>query len=245
MRLNTEEETRYSRQLLINGFSESSQQKLKESTAIVAGIGGLGGNAALYLTTAGIGRLILVHPGELELPDMNRQILMFSEGIDEERIKIAKRRLKKINPFTEVITISEWITEDNVDEIVSKADIILDCRHNFEERYLLNKTCVRHKKPMIEGAMDDMFGYITTIVPGETPCLSCLFPEYPEWDYLGFAVLGAVPGTLGTLMALEAIKVITGFGSPLYSELLTFDGLTMDFKRFKLQRDSNCSVCGN
>ncbi len=245
MRLNTEEETRYSRQLLINGYSERRQEKLKESTAMVAGIGGLGGNAALYLAAAGIGRLILVHPGELELPDMNRQILMYSKCVGEERTNIAQRRLKEINPFTEVITISEWITEDNADGIVSKADIILDCRHNFKERYLLNKTCVRYKKPMIEGAMDDMFGYITTIMPGETPCLSCLFPEYPEWDYLGFAVLGTVSGTLGTLMALEAIKVITGLGNPLYSELLTFDGLTMDFKKLKLQRDSNCSVCGN
>jgi len=245
MLLTPEEKTRYSRQIQGQGFTEEKQETLKSSSVLIAGVGGLGGTAALYLAAAGIGKLIIVHAGELELPDMNRQVLMNTESVGRERIEIAQERLYEINPHTEVIASSKWISPDNVEETVSPADILIDCRHNFTERSVLNKACVALDKVMIEGAMDDMFGYITTIKPHKTPCLSCLFPEYPEWDYLGFAVIGAVPGTLGNLMALEAIKVITGIGDPLYSKLLTFDGRNMEFDKYQIHKDPNCKICGD
>ena len=244
MLLTPGEKTRYSRQLMGQGFTEEKQEALKNSTVLVAGVGGLGGTAALYLAAAGIGKLIIVHAGELELADMNRQVLMKTQSVGQERIEIAQQRLYEINPHTEVIASSEWLRPDNVDEIVSSADIVMDCRHNFKERSLLNKACVTQDKVMIEGAMDDMFGYITTIEPHKTPCLCCLFPEYPQWDYLGFAVIGVIAGTLGNLMALEAIKVLTGIGEPLYSKLLTFAGQNMEFNKYQINKDPNCSVCG-
>jgi molybdopterin/thiamine biosynthesis adenylyltransferase len=244
MSISSSEKIRYSRQLMGHGFSEEKQEALKRSTVLVAGVGGLGGTVALSLAAAGVGKLIIVHAGELELPDMNRQTLMNTRLVGMERVKIAQRRLREINPHTEVISFSEWITPGNVDEIVSKTDIVMDCRHNFEERFLLNKACFHQNKVMVEGAMDDMFGYLTTIVPRKTPCLNCLFPESTQWDYLGFAVMGVIPGTLGNLMALEAVKVITGTGEPLYSKLLTFDGGTMTFEKLSLGKESACSICG-
>ncbi len=244
MSLTPEETSRYSRQLLGQGFSREKQAALKESTVLVAGVGGLGGTAALYLAAAGVGTLIIVHAGDLELPDMNRQVLMDSRSIGKERVLVARKRLLEINPHIEVVSVSDWINENNVEGLVAQADIVVDCRHNFKERSLLNKVCVTRNKIMIEGAMDDMFGYITTIAPDKTPCLSCLFAEFPDWDYLGFAVIGVTPGILGNLMALEAVKVITRIGQPLYSELLTFDGQNMEFNKFNIKKDPACSVCG-
>jgi molybdopterin/thiamine biosynthesis adenylyltransferase len=144
-----------------------------------------------------------------------------------------------------VEAVHEYVTPENVDSLVQSADMALDCAHNFTERDLLNEACVRWRKPMVEAAMDGMEAYLTTIIPGVTPCLSCLFPEKPDWDTRGFAVVGAVSGTLACLAALEAIKLITGLSQPLLSELLTIDLTRMEFVKRRSYRDRSCPVCGN
>lgn len=236
---------RYRRQMMLPGFGEQAQRRLKSVTALVTGVGGLGGTAALYLAVAGVGRLILVRGGELRLDDMNRQILMSHDWVGKPRVFKAKETLEGINPDVQVEAVYDYITPENVDSLVQSADIAIDCAHNFTERDLLNAACVRWRKPMIEAAMDGMEAYLTTIVPGQTPCLSCLFPEKPEWDRRGFAVLGAVSGTLACLTALEAIKLITGFDTPLLSQLLTMDLGRLEFAKRRSYRDPGCPVCGN
>lgn len=236
---------RYSRQIMLPGFGEEAQQRLKSTTALVTGVGGLGGTAALYLAVAGVGKLLLVRGGDLRLDDMNRQILMTDDWVGKTRVDKAKETLERINPDIQIEAIAEYVTPENVDSLVQQADIALDCAHNFDERNLLNEACVRWRKPMIEAAMNSMEAYLTTIVPGLTPCLSCLFPEKPNWDRRGFGVLGAVSGTLACLTALEAIKLLTGLGTPLLSRLLTMDLNSMEFAKRRPYHDPNCPVCGH
>lgn len=171
------EQERYRRQMMLPGFGEASQQRLKNATVLVTGVGGLGGTAALYLAVAGVGRLILLRGGELRLDDMNRQILMTDDWVGQPRVFKAKETLLNINPDIKIDAICEYVHPNNVDELVQSADVTLDCAHNFAERDLLNAACVRWGKPMVEAAMNDMEAYLTTIVPGLTPCLSCIFPE--------------------------------------------------------------------
>ncbi|NEP44935.1 MAG: HesA/MoeB/ThiF family protein, partial [Okeania sp. SIO2H7] len=177
--LTPKELERYSRQMMLPGFGEEAQQRLKSATAVVNGVGGLGGTVALYLAVAGVGKLILVRGGELRLDDMNRQILMTDDWVGKLRVDKAKETLSAINPDVEIEAVPEYVTAENADTLVQSADIALDCAHNFDERNLLNAACVRWRKPMVEAAMNSMEAYLTTIVPGKTPCLSCLFPEKP------------------------------------------------------------------
>ena len=243
--LTPKELERYSRQMMLPGFGEEAQQRLKSTTALITGVGGLGGTVALYLAAAGIGKLILVRGGELRLDDMNRQILMTDDWVGKVRVDKAKETLSAINPDVEIEAVPEYVTAKNVDPLVQSSDIALDCAHNFDERTLLNAACIRWRKPMVEAAMNSMEAYLTTIVPGKTPCLSCLFPEKPQWDRRGFGVLGIVSGTLACLAASEAIKQITGFSKPLWSQLLTINLDGMEFAKRRPYHDLNCQVCGS
>lgn len=236
---------RYRRQMMLPGFGEAGQRKLKDTTALVTGVGGLGGTAALYLAVAGVGKLILVRGGNLKRDDMNRQILMTDDWVGKPRVFKAKETLAAINPDIEIEAICEFVTVENVDSLVRSVDLALDCAFDFNERTLLNAACVRWGKPMVEAAMNDMEAYLTTIIPGKTPCLSCIFPEIPEWDRWGFGVLGAVSGTLACLAALEAVKLITGLGDPLLGKLLTMDLARAEFAKRRPYQDPNCPVCGD
>ncbi|MCC5621273.1 HesA/MoeB/ThiF family protein, partial [Nostoc sp. CHAB 5715] len=223
MNLTPSELERYHRQMMLPNFGETAQKRLKSATVLVTGVGGLGGTSALYLAVAGVGRLILVRGGDLRLDDLNRQVLMTNDWVGKPRVFKARETLQAINPDIQVEAVHDYVTKENVDSLVQSADIAVDCAHNFTERNLLNQACVRWQKPMVEAAMDGMEAYLTTIIPGVTPCLSCLFPEKPDWDQRGFSVIGAVSGTLACLSALEVIKLITKFSQPLLSQLLTID----------------------
>lgn len=235
---------RYRRQMMLPGFGEAGQLKLKEATVLVTGVGGLGGTAALYLAVAGVGKLILVRGGNLKRDDLNRQVLMTDDWVGKPRVFKAKETLAALNPDIEIDAICEFVTEDNIDSLVRSADLALDCAFDFKERTLLNAACVRWGKPMVEAAMNDMEAYLTTIIPGKTPCLSCIFPEIPEWDRWGFGVLGAVSGTLACLAALEGVKLITGLGDPLLGKLLTMDLARAEFAKRRPYHDPDCPVCG-
>ena len=236
---------RYRRQMMLPGFGEAAQLTLKNTTALVTGVGGLGGTAALYLAVAGVGKLILVRGGNLQRDDLNRQILMTDDWVGKPRVFKAQETLAQLNPDIEIETVCEYVNADNIDPLVQQADIALDCAFDFKERDLLNGACVRWRKPMVEAAMNSMEAYLTTIVPGQTPCLTCLFPEKPEWDRWGFGVLGAVSGTLACLAALEALKLITGLGDPLLGQLLTMDLARAEFAKRRPYHDPNCPVCSS
>jgi molybdopterin/thiamine biosynthesis adenylyltransferase len=240
--LTEEDEERFSWQIMIPGFGADAQRKLKGASALVTRVGGLGGPAAMNLALAGIGKLVIAHGGVVELSNMNRMVLMSCDAIGQPRAGTAARQLRSLNPTVEVVAIDEDVTPENVGGLVSQVDVVLDCAPLFEERHLLNDACVRQGKPMVESAVCDTKGYLTTIMPGKTPCLSCLGFRNPEWR-LPFPVLGAVPCALGSLAALEAIKLITGYGSPLFNVLLLFDGASTSIRRVKAQRDPGCPVC--
>jgi len=235
---------RYKRQLMLNGFTEEHQVRLSNATVLVGGIGGLGGTAALYLAAAGIGRMVLVHRGDLTLSNMNRQVLMSEDWIGRSRVIMGKKRILEINSSVQVDIHDKSISEDNIDILLEGADIALSARPNFKERRILNMACVENGIPMVEAAMNGMEAYMFNVLPGITPCLNCVYPaDDPEWLELGFPVLGAVSGTLGSLMAIEAIKILTGFGKPLTSNMLIFNLLDMHFRVLNIHRNKHCSVC--
>ncbi len=243
--LTAREMERYRRQLILPGFTLEHQERLKASAAFVAGIGGLGGTAALYLATAGIGKLIFMHAGDLTLSNMNRQVLMTHDWIGKSRVVQAKRTIEAINPDVIIETQDKRLTDGNIDIFLDGAHIALSARPNFAERLILNRACLRAGIPLVEAAMNGMEGYLFNVIPGETACLSCVYPEEnPEWEELGFPVLGAASGMLGCMMAIEAIKMLTGYGKPLRDEMLVYDTMNMDFRKHRTHRDPACRVCG-
>jgi len=242
--LNHMNQERYRRQLMLHGFTNDHQRWLGNSTALVAGVGGLGGTAALYLAAAGIGRLILVHAGNLTSSNMNRQVLMKHKAIGKSRVVQAKKTIREMNPDVEIETVDDRITDANVENLLRTARIALSARPNFSERRTLNRACIEKGIPMVEAAMNGMEGYLFNVLPGVSPCIHCVYPEDdPSWQEMGFPVLGAVSGMLGCMMALEAIKLLTGYGKPMLSEMLVFNTFDMDFRKVRIPRDEHCEVC--
>jgi len=234
---------RYRRQMMLPGFSVHHQKRLKNSSALIAGVGGLGGTAALYLAAAGIGRMILAHAGNLTLSNMNRQILM-KNRIGESRVVLAKKSIVEMNPEVEIEIVDERISEANAESLLETVQVALSARPNFEERRALNKVCIEKGIPMVEAAMNGMEGYIFNVIPHITSCIHCVYPEDdPSWKELGFPVLGAVSGMLGCIMAIESIKLMTGYGKPLLSEMLVFDTMDMQFRKVRISRNDQCGVC--
>jgi molybdopterin/thiamine biosynthesis adenylyltransferase len=240
------ERERYRRQLMLRGFTADHQRRLKHSTALVAGVGGLGGTAALYLAAAGIGRMILVHAGGLTLSNMNRQILMRHDAIGKSRVQLAKKTIRRINPDVAIEVHDERISVANIDRLLRGVQIALSARPNFQERRVLNQACVERFIPMVEAAMNGMEGYLFNVIPRVASCVHCVYPEDdPSWEELGFPVLGAVSGMLGCMMSLEAIKLLTGYGKPLLSQMLVFNTIDMEFRKVNIPKNDQCKVCGD
>jgi len=244
--LNEADRRKYQRQMTIAGFGEAEQRALKNSAALVARVGGVGGTVALYLAAAGIGRLVLMHGGSLDWPDLNRQVLMDGHGVGQPRAGMVRDRLHRFNPDVELTVLAEDPSDANLAEWVPRVDIVCDGPPTFEERFALNRASVRHRKAMVEAAMIGLEGHLTVMVPGRTACLQCVYPKVPaEWCGRTFPVLGAISGAVACLAALEAIKVLTGFGQPLVGERLVFDAERHEYRKYRLHRDRDCPVCGH
>ncbi|MCC7084436.1 MAG: HesA/MoeB/ThiF family protein [Pirellulales bacterium] len=234
----------YSWQLDIPGLGIAGQEKLKGATALVSRCGGLGGVVCYNLAAAGIGRLIIAHAGDVKPSDLNRQILMTDDWIGRRRVESAARRLRELNPRLEVVAVDANISDENVGQLVSQADLVFDCAPLFSERFALNRQCMRQMKPMIEAGVFGLEGQVTTIIPGTTPCLACLYPEDPPAWKRKFPVLGAVSAITGGIAAMEGIKLITGLGPTLQGVLLYFDAGTMTFRRIAVAKRPGCLQCG-
>lgn len=233
---------RFARQLKLVG--EEGQKLLEKSTVFVAGIGGLGGTAALYLAAAGVGKLILAHEGIIKPPDLNRQILMDASRIGETRIPCAVESIKKINPHVEIEAYPERITVERAMEWAAKSDIVIDARYDFPERYALNQACRTVGVPMVEAAMYAFEISLSVFVPGQTPCLECLYPEKDSsWEPLGFPVLGATSGMAGCMAAMEAVKWITGVGKATVGEMVRINSLDLSSIRINLEDIPLCPAC--
>lgn len=233
----------YEWQMWADGIGELGQRKLKGASVLISRVGGVGGTVAYQLAAAGIGTIILAHAGNIKHGDLNRQLLMSYDRIGQSRVETAKSRLLALNPRLNVEIFNENISELNAQELVCKANIVVDCAPLFEERFAMNRAIVNQGKPMVECAMYEYEGSLTTILPGKTPCLACLSPVAPTAWRREFPVFSAVSGTVGCMAAMEVIKLIAGVGEPLAGTMLTMDLATMTFSRRNIHRNPDCVVC--
>ena len=188
---------------------------------------------------------MLAHAGDVKPSDLNRQLLMTHAWLGKPRVESARRRLLELNPRLDIAAVSENISEANAAALVGQVDLTVDCAPLFSERFAMNRQSVEQRKPLVECAMYDLEATITTVVPGKTPCLVCLHPsEPPQWKR-EFPVFGAVSGTVGCMAAMEAIKVLAGFGDPLLGRMARVDLRDMTFQTFDLRRDEQCAVCAS
>lgn len=242
--LSDEERAIYEWQMWVPGFGEAGQKKLRKSAVLISRTGGLGGLVAYQLAAAGIGRLVLAHAGNVRPSDLNRQLLMTHASLGTSRIESARRRLLELNPRLEIEAIPENISSENVDRLVSSVDLVVDCAPLFEERFAMNEAAVHHRKPLVECAMYNLEFQVFSVKPYHSACLRCLYRETPSHWRRQFPVFGAVSGTAACLGAVEAIKILSGIGQPLYNQMLTADLETMEFRKFHLERDPSCTTCG-
>jgi molybdopterin/thiamine biosynthesis adenylyltransferase len=240
--LSDAERALYEWQTWVPDFGEAGQRRLKAATVLVSRCGGVGGSAAYALAAAGVGRLVLAHAGNLRANDLNRQLLMNHAGIGLPRVELAAERLKALNPFVDVEIVAENVSEANAAALVAKADVVVSAAPLFAERYLLNREAVRQGRPLVDCAMYELEGRLMTVVPGKTACLACVYPADPQWKR-EFPVFGAVSAAVGSLGAMEAIKLIAGMGEP-GGKMLAFDLRDWTFRAFAVQRRTDCDVCG-
>jgi molybdopterin-synthase adenylyltransferase len=235
----------YERQLQLPGFGVEGQRRLKGAAAMVSRVGGLGGTVAMLLARAGIGRLVLAHGGVVEAENLNRMLLAFREQLGQTRMAAFCETLRRINPEMELITTAANVNAANVAALVAQADVVVDGAPLFEERYLMNEQAVRQGKPMVSAAMFGLESYVTTIIPGATVCLACIYPTPPhDWHLKAFPVIAPSSVFIATIATMEAIKVLTGAGEVLANRLLYCDLTTNSFRQLRVARRSNCPVCG-
>ena len=242
--LTRDELRRYDRQIMIRGFGEEGQEKLKRARVFIAGAGGLGSAVATYLAVAGVGIIRVVDHDKVELSNLNRQVLHWDDDIGRSKVDSATEKLKKLNQEVEIEAIDEMIAEANVSQLVAGFDLIVDAMDNLPTRYLLNKAALEMDIPFSHGAVYGFEGRAMTIIPGQTACLFCVYHGVtPPKEK--FPVIGVTPAVIGCIQATEVIKYIVGIGQLLTNRLLVYDGLNLEFTEFTVKRDQNCQHCGH
>jgi len=247
MKLREDQIERYSRQIILPNIGGKGQEKLLNAKVLIIGAGGLGSPCALYLASAGIGKIGIVDSDAVELNNLQRQVLHSTKDVGRPKVESAKDRVNSINPEVEIIPYKMRLTSENILGIIKDYDIIVDGSDNFPTRYLVNDACVFSKKPLSHGGIFRFDGQAITILPGEGACYRCLFPEPPPPGLVPSCqeagILGAVAGVIGTIQANEALKYILGIGELLTGRLLIFNALDSSFRQVKVPRDPNCLVC--
>jgi molybdopterin/thiamine biosynthesis adenylyltransferase/rhodanese-related sulfurtransferase len=247
MGLSAAERARYDRHLALAEIGVNGQERLKRARVLVAGVGGLGSPAALYLAAAGVGTLGIVDGDRVELSNLQRQVLFASADVGRPKVAVARERLLALNPDIEVRAHALTLTARNVREVLDLYDVVLDGTDRLATRYLINDACVLLGKPLVTAAIHRFEGHAMTYVPGRGPCYRCLFCEAQPGAVASCAeagVLGVLPGVLGTLQATEAVKLVTGVGEPLIGRLLVYDALELRFLELPVAPRADCAVCG-
>jgi len=246
--LSHEEILRYSRHLLIPDVGLEGQRKLKAASVLVIGTGGLGSPVALYLAAAGVGHIGVVDFDVVDFSNLQRQVIHATSQIGELKVESARRRMLDLNPAIQVDAYNIPFTSANARQIAQDYDLVIDCTDNFPTRYLSNDLCVLTGKPNIYGSIYRFDGQVSVFDARYGPCYRCLFPEPPPPDLVPTCaeggVLGVLPGTIGTLQATEAIKLILGIGEPLIGRLLLYNALDLSFEFVNLRKNPRCKVCG-
>ena len=246
--LSAEQRDRYHRHILLPEVGEEGQQQLLGSKVLLLGAGGLGSPAALYLAAAGVGTLGIVDMDVVDASNLQRQILHNVDRIGERKVDSAKKTLTQLNPDVDVVTYDVRLGADNILDVIDGYDVIVDGTDNFPTRYLLNDAALLKRIPVVHGSIFRFEGQVTVFKPYDGPCYRCLLPEPPPPELAPSCaeagVLGVLPGIVGSIQALEAIKVLLGLGDPLVGRLLAYDALEQSFRAFKVRRDPNCPACG-
>jgi adenylyltransferase/sulfurtransferase len=230
---------RYKRQIL--SFGGDGQEKLKKAHIFIAGAGGLGSPVSIYLAVAGVGTITLVDKDVVELTNLNRQILHYDQDVGRKKTESAEEKLRAINPDITVKTIDITIDESNAPDLVGNADGIVDAMDNFPIRYLLNDVALGKKIPLFHGAIRGFYGQVTTIIPGKTACLRCIFPSAPPKEV--FPVVGVTPGLIGMVQATEVVKYLVGSGVLLANRLFVWDGMQAHAEEIAVERNPVCLSC--
>lgn len=238
--LSERERERYKRQMML--FGEEGQERLKKAHIFIAGAGGLGSPVSLYLAVAGVGTITIVDMDVVDQSNLNRQILHTDRDIGRKKTVSAEEKLTAINPDITVHAIDTRIDESNAAGLIGNADGIVDAMDNYPIRYLLNDVAVQKNIPLFHGAIRGFYGQATTIIPGKTPCLKCIFPKAPPQEV--FPVVGATPGVIGTVQATEVIKYLLKSGDLLTSRIFVWDGLVGRGEEIYAERIPCCPACG-
>jgi len=236
----------YSRQIILKEFGKKGQETLARSKVAVVGLGGLGTASALYLALAGVGHLRLIDQDTVELHNLHRQVLYNIDDLNYPKVEVSAKRLKKINPLVKVEAVPENLNAGNVERLLSGMDCVVDGLDNMRTRYLVNRACAKFKIPYVFGAAIGVEGNLSVFSPPETPCLECVFPNVSDEDLLMCdvrGVLGATPGIIGTMQAMETIKVLTGMGSPLKGKFMICDFNDMYFTTIDIFKRDGCPAC--
>ena len=235
---------RYARHLVLRELGGPGQQKLKGASVLIVGAGGLGSPAALYLAAAGVGAIFVADPDEVDRSNLQRQILYAEEDIGRPKAEAAADRMAALNPNIFVAGYNGAFDASTADELCQGVDLVLDGTDDFSVRYEVNAACVRHGKPLVSGAIGRWTGQVGVF--GRQPCYRCLVPEIPPdaETCVAVGVVGALAGVIGSMMALEAIKLIVGAGEPLTGRLMIYDALSAETRTVKVGADPECPVCG-
>ena len=250
MAFTNEQMERYSRHIILQEVGVKGQKKLMNGKVLIIGAGGLGAPAAMYLAAAGVGTIGIVDADEVDLSNLQRQIIHGTADVGKAKVKSAKETMNAMNPDVTVNTYREFVTSENIMDLIKDYDFIIDGTDNFPAKFLINDACVMAKKPFSHAGIIRFNGQLMTYVPGEGPCYRCVFKNPPPKDAVPTCkqagVIGAMGGVIGSLQAMEAIKYLIGVGDLLTGKLLTFDALKMEFHTIKLpDNHKTCAICGD
>ncbi len=239
---------RYARHLILDEVGEEGQGRLLQARVLILGAGGLGAPVSMYLAAAGVGTLRLVDDDTVDLTNLQRQIVHATESVGRHKVDSAVETLSRINPGTRLETHRTRLTPDNAGGLVAGCDVVVDGSDNFATRYALNDACLAAGVPLVAGALSRFEGQLTTILPGEgRPCYRCLFPETPDPSLTPrceeAGILGAVAGVIGTLQAVETLKLLLGLGDPLAGRLMLYDALSASMQEVRYKRRPDCPSC--
>ena len=240
---------RYSRHILLDALGIEGQERILAAHALVIGAGGLGSPAALYLASAGIGKITLVDDDSVDLTNLQRQILHTQARVGMAKAESGRQALAAINPDITIVPLQERLGGTALDALVATADVVLDCTDNFATRHAINRACVHHRKPLVSGAAIRFAGQVSVydLTRDDAPCYHCLFPEGDDVEEVRCAVMGVfapLTGIIGTTQAAEALKLVAGIGESLSGRLLLLDALDMDWRTVRFRKDAGCTVCG-
>ena len=239
---------RYSRQIMLPQCDMAGQQKLLNASVLIIGAGGLGSPAAMYLAAGGVGHITIYDNDVVDLSNLQRQITHHTGDVGMDKVISTRNTLKQLNPDVQVKAVKQRLQGEQLDEEVKQADVILDCSDNFATRFAINKTCVSYRKPLVSGAAIRFEGQVSVFTPGitDSPCYNCLYVNEGEemQNCATNGVIAPITGIVGSIQALEAMKLIIGIGETLTGRLLLIDGLTMDIKTMRFRKNPGCPSCG-